>query len=203
MQRFSLVLVSVIVVLICIAGLIGCTSGGKKKPEGAEVSEQSKPITGIPGWWNKIPEDPNYIFAHTTQASKDLQMAINKAAQEGRVQVAQQLQTKVSGVMKLFMEDTGVGTDSEILAHSENITKSVVSESLVGSKINKQDLRQEETLYRAYVEMIMPIGEANLSLRNNLKKDQLLYQKFRASQAYQDLEKETEKYEEWKKQQNQ
>lgn len=130
-------------------------------------------------------------------------MAINKAAQEGRVQISQQVQTKVSGLMKLFMEDTGVGENSEVLAHSENVSKSVVSESLTGSKIGKQEIMQEGTLYRAYIQMVMPTGEANLSLRNKVNKDQLLYQKFRASQGYQELEDEVKKYEEWKKQQNQ
>mgnify|MGYP001579020877 CR=1 FL=1 len=199
MQRFSSI--SVIVVLICMVGLLGC--GGGKKPVEPALPEESTNLPGIPAWWSSVADDPNYLLANTTSSSKDLQMAINKAAQEGRVQIAQQVQTKVSGLMKQFMEDTGVGEDSEILAQSENVSKSIVSESLSGSKINKQEIKEEGTLYRAYIQMNMPIGEANLALRNNIKKNQLLYQRFRASQAYQNLDGEIEKFEEWKKQQNQ
>jgi predicted site-specific integrase-resolvase len=78
-----------------------------------------------------------------------------------------------------------------------------VSESLVGSRINKQEVKEKGGLYKAYVQMIMPLGEANRLLSEKIKNNQLLYQRFRASQAYQDLNKEVEKYEEWKKQQNQ
>jgi hypothetical protein len=89
--------------LVCLFAIMGCASG--------------------PGWVKKLPNDPNNLYANTTATSKDMQMAINKAVQDGRVQIAQQFNAKVSGLMRQYMEDTGSGKDSEILTHAENVSK--------------------------------------------------------------------------------
>ena len=60
---------------------------------------------------------------------------------------------------------------------------------------------KEGTLYRAYVLVEMPIGDANAALVQNLRNQQNLYNRFRASQGYHELEEEVEKFEDYKWQQ--
>ena len=49
--------------------------------------------------------------------------------------------------------------------------------------------------------MEMPIGQANKELMSKIKANQNLYTRFRATQAYKELDEEIEKFEAWKREQ--
>ena len=49
--------------------------------------------------------------------------------------------------------------------------------------------------------MAMPIGDANAAIVNRIKAQQNLYTRFRASQAFTELEADVENYEKWKQDQ--
>jgi hypothetical protein len=49
--------------------------------------------------------------------------------------------------------------------------------------------------------MEMPIGEANARLVEKIKAQERLYTRFRASEAFEELDQMVQEYEEWKKQQ--
>jgi hypothetical protein len=58
-------------------------------------------------------------------------------------------------------------------------------------------------MWRAYVMMELPLGAANAALLDEIKKNKELYTRYRASEAFKDLDSEVQKYEEWKQQQQQ
>ena len=175
MQIFNLSLV-----LLAIAALsLGC--GGKTASTGNSL--------GLPEWFQALPEDPNYIFAVATSTSRDLQMSVNKAKQQGRVDIAQQMETKVKSMIKQFNEEVGLGEDAEFLSQTTEVSKSVTSKVLNGSKARKvETVKEGEIIYRSYVLMEMPIGPANTALMDAIKKQQNMYTRFRASQGFQELE---------------
>ena len=188
MQIFNLSLV-----LLAIAALsLGC--GGKTASKGNSL--------GLPEWFQALPEDPNYIFAVATSTSRDLQMSVNKAKQQGRVDIAQQMETKVKSMIKQFNEEVGLGEDAEFLSQTTEVSKSVTSKVLNGSKARKvETVKEGEIIYRSYVLMEMPIGPANAALMEAIKKQQNMYTRFRASQGFQELEGEIDKYDQFKKEQ--
>ena len=188
MQIFNLSLV-----LLAIAALsLGC--GGKTASKGNSL--------GLPEWFQALPEDPNYIFAVATSTSRDLQMSVNKAKQQGRVDIAQQMETKVKSMIKQFNEEVGLGEDAEFLSQTTEVSKSVTSKVLNGSKARKvETVKEGEIIYRSYVLMEMPIGSANTALMDSIKKQQNMYTRFRASQGFQELEGEIDKYDQFKKEQ--
>jgi hypothetical protein len=49
--------------------------------------------------------------------------------------------------------------------------------------------------------MEMPIGEANARFVDKIKSQQRLYTRFRASEAFEELDAMVEEYEQWKKEQ--
>jgi hypothetical protein len=49
----------------------------------------------------------------------------------------------------------------------------------------------------------MAVGSTSEALLNKLKKEEQMYTRFRASQVFQELEDETQKYDQWKKEQGQ
>ena len=179
-------------VLLAIAVLsLGC---GGKTASGNSL--------GLPEWFQALPEDPNYIFAVATSTSRDLQMSVNKAKQQGRVGIAQQMETKVKSMIKQFNEEVGLGEDAEFLSQTTEVSKSVTSKVLNGSKARKvETVKESEIIYRSYVLMEMPIGSANTALMEAIKKQQNMYTRFRASQGFQELEGEVDKYDQFKKEQ--
>ncbi len=171
--------------LLAIA-LIGCGSSQKT----VDMSD-----------WETLPNDPNFFYAMNTQVSQDLQLAINKATADARAEIARQVEVKVNGLQKRFMEETGAGNNAQLLAMFTEATKTVVSVALTGSRVAKQKTEKEGNGWRAHVLVEYPIGAANQALQQQIKNREELYTRFRASQAYKELDEEVKKYEEWKKQQ--
>ena len=157
---------------------------------------------GLPEWFQAVPEDPGYIFAVATSTSRDLGMSVNKAKQQARVDIAQQMETKVKSMIKQFNEEVGLGEEAEFLSQTTEVSKSVTSKVLNGSKAKKvETVKEGEIIYRSYVLMEMPIGPANAALMEAIKKQQNMYTRFRASQGFQELEGEIDKYDQFKKEQ--
>lgn len=186
--------------LLGLAILVSSCGSSLKNTDLTPVAN-SQILKKAPKWFVEIPQDPNYLFAAATATSTDMQLAINKAQTEGRNQLAQQLEVKFNGLQKRFQEETGAGNDSEYLDQFTLAYKSVVSTELHGSRISRQDLQQEGEIWRSYVLMEMPIGQANEQLMGKIKANQNLYTRFRATQTYQELDEEIEKFEQWKKEQ--
>ncbi len=185
MKRF----ISIACLLLVSIALIGC--GGNKKANKTKMKE-------IPKWFLETPNDPNYVIAASSAVSRDLQMAVNTATEEARVQIARELETKVSGLFKRFREEVGVGEDAEFLTQTTDVSKSVVSTTLNGTKVRKKEIVQEGGGIRAYVLMEMALGPVNEALLNKIKDQKNMYTRFRASQGFQELEKDVEKFEKWK-----
>ncbi|MBC8231215.1 LPP20 family lipoprotein [bacterium] len=148
-----------------------------------------------------IPNNPDYLYARATATSKDMQHAINSAKESGRVEIARQLETNVSAMFKRFIEETGGGSDAELLQQTADVSKSVVSTTLYGCRARKEDVKKEGGLYRAYVLMEVPIGEANAVLMAQIKAREHLYTRFRAAQGFKELAEEVERYERFKREQ--
>ena len=155
----------------------------------------------VPEWFSEPPQNPNYLYAAATRTAKDLGMATKFATQDARTEIGRQIETRVTGMMKSFQEQVGIGEEAEFLSQMTDVSKSVVAESVQGSKAIKQKTYREPAEYRSYVLVELPIGAANAALVEKIKNNQNMYTRFRASQAFQELEEEVEKYEEFKKEQ--
>jgi hypothetical protein len=156
-------------------------------------------VQSSPEWYMNVPTDPNYMFAAKSATSRDMQIAVDKAVADARSEIAKQLEVKYQGLEKRFREETGTGTESELLDQYSNAYKQVVSSTLYGTRTKNQVVKPEGQIYRAWVLMEMPIGQANEQLMSKIKANQAMYTRFRATQAFQELETEVQKYEDFKK----
>ncbi len=168
---------------------------------GDKPSTKNKTNVDVPTWFLSPPQDPNFLYAAATGESRSMQIAMNKAKQEARTDIAQQLKVRMQGLVKKFEEEVGNGEETTLLSQFTQATKAVVNTELTGSKITEQEIRKEGNLYRVYVLMELPIGAASEALMDKLKKQEEMYTRFRSSQTFQELDKEIEKYEEFKKNQ--
>ena len=154
-----------------------------------------------PKWYLNPPTDPNYVYAVASGRSQDLQLAVNKAKQEARVDIASQIEAQVMALIKKFDEEVGGGEDAELLQQYTQTTKTVVDQTLMGVKVKEQKICKEGNLYVAYVLMEYPLYEMNKALLDQIKKQKILYTRFRAAQSFKELSEEIEKYREYKKEQ--
>jgi hypothetical protein len=155
----------------------------------------------IPEWYLTPPSDPNYIFVPRTATSKDMQLAIDKAVTDARAEVGRVVETKIEGLQKKFDEEVGVAENSTLLQQFTSAQKTVVSTSLSGSQVKKQEVLKDGETWRAYVLVEYPIGAANTAFVEQMKKQEELYTRYRSSETFKDLENEVKKYEEWKEKQ--
>jgi hypothetical protein len=170
---------------------VGCA--GHARVEGGASKAT---IHAMPGWFSKPPSgDDKWIFAPATATSKDVQIALNKAQAEGRAALASQLEVKYGALTRRFAEETGLGSGAQLLDEYEQTYKAVVSQVLIGTRAKEQKFGVEEGVYRAWVLMELPVGEASRKLLDQLKAQEQLYTRIRATQAYKDLNDEVEKYE--------
>mgnify|MGYP003328209534 FL=1 len=65
--------------------------------------------------------------------------------------------------------------------------------SVAGYKIDKSDITQEGTQYRAYVLLAYNNEEAQKVMMNRLKRDRMIYSRIRSTEAWKELEEEVNK----------
>jgi hypothetical protein len=181
------------VLLFSLVLLAGC--GGS--PETLQASKTGD----IPDWYPNAPQDPLFARAANTAVSQDMQMAVDKASTGARAELGRLVETKVNSLQKRFEEETGAGQEATLLSQFTQATKLVVSTTLNGSRMKDHKMVRDGQMYRAYVLMELPLGAANQALMDEIKKNKELYARFRATEAYKDLDAEVQRYEEWKKQQ--
>lgn len=173
--------------MVSIAVIVGCGGG---KTTNLAPSSNKETVENIPDWYLNPPSDPSYLFSGASATSRDVQMASNKAKTAARVDLAQQLETKMNNLTKNFQEEVGEGDDSELLQQFTSATKSVTSQTLNGSRLDQQQILPERGIYRAYVLMSIPIGDANRQLMQKIQENKNLYTRFRATEAFTELDAE-------------
>jgi esterase/lipase superfamily enzyme len=168
-------------------GAMGC--GGPQKTNLAP-SANEKTIQNTPDWFLAPPRDPNFIFSVSTATSRDMQMAIEKAKVNSRGELAQSMKERVQTLTKRFAEEVGEGSDSESLDTMSRTIKTVADEALVGVSVEKHHIATESSIYRAWVLLSLPIGDANRQLKAKIQENENLYARFRSTEAFKELDKE-------------
>jgi hypothetical protein len=184
----------------------GC--GGKAKTPAAKpvVSPQSTPEgmeVQVPEWYAKPPSDPNYLYAPATFKATDMGFSVEHSMGVGRDELARQVAVRVTNMMKRFQEETGGDeANAEFLSTVSTVSKSITDEVIKGSNCKEKKIYKEGTKsFRTYTLMELPIGAMNAALMDKIKENNNMYTRFRASQGFQELEQETQKYEQFKKEQ--
>jgi hypothetical protein len=181
-----------IVIAVTLVAIAAC--GGHLQTPGPQASGAT--LRGMPSWYRKPPAgNAEHIFQPATATSQDLQIAINRAQAEARSGLAAQLEVKYASLTRRFAEETGVAASSQLLDEYEQTYKAVVSQVLVGSHAREQQFQVEGGVYRAWVLMDLPIGEANRKLVEQIRAREQLYTRLRATEAFKELNAEVEQLE--------
>jgi len=113
------------------------------------------------------------------------------AAADGRGRLAEQMQVRVSKMVKKYLGNTGVAKTETIDAVASSTIKTVTSQMLTGSKIYKTRTGPKGRLF-ALVGIDSKNAEiiAEQALKTSMNNDQALWQQFKSKQSFDEMAKE-------------
>ena len=130
--------------------------------------------------------------------SRNTQLAITKAKVEARKNLAQLVQVKIENLEKAFIEEVGEASGCEMNELFSSATKQITSQTLQGTIPKMQKYETDDGITTAYILMVLNPDIIDASLKNNSAKH--LYERFRASKAFEELDKEMKEFEEAERQ---
>ena len=166
------------------------------QPVVAYKTEQvSKQITNIPDWYMNVPTDEEAIYSSGTARAPDMQLAVDIAIMNAKSVLADRINGKLSSMTKTFVAKIGSSDlDTSVLSEIEKTSKNIVAEvDVAGYKIDKSDITQDGTQYRAYVLLEYSNEEAIKIMMNRMRKDRMVYSRLRSTEAWKELENQVEK----------
>lgn len=172
------------ILLIVVIGLLLPACGGSQAPSGPKKTFQ-------PEWYGMETENDKYYFAYGNAEKTAQNMAEQAAFANGMAEAAVRVETQVKTMTKNFMSEAGVD-NPEVTALTEQATKVIANQKFNGTQVTKRDTyTMENGRYKAFVQIGIPKADVNKALVDRVKKEEALYNRFRASQSFEELDKET------------
>ena len=190
MQKYVAGLVTAGVALSLVAG---CRTVPKTSSDGSvfgALQEKAAKITATGG-----------LAAVGIGESRTIALAIDKAKVRARTEMAHIISTKVDSLRKQFAEEIGEGKGSEVNALFSSADKHLASQELAGTAPTDIRYSTKEGITTAYALVEQNPKILASAMENAGQKNKNMYTRFRASQAFKELDEEVKKYEEFKKNQ--
>lgn len=156
------------------------------------VQEQ---IGNIPEWFKEQPEDSDNIFSAGTAVTPDLQFSIDAAVLNAKVILADRINSRMRSQAKQFKAKVGSGDlDASVISEFERAVKNITADTDVsGYHMAEVEVVPHGTQYRAFVLLEYSDSEARKILTNRIRKDEMLFNKLRATRAWKELDQNAEK----------
>ena len=198
-QKVSLLMMLIIASAMTLVLLAGCSSPKPGSPQALAVEKEAtekkidKNLKAMPEWYAKTPLDNNILFASATETSRNMQMSMEKASIKARAELALTVGGRVSTMMKAYAEEAGVSNDPDVNQIVSTVTsQEAINVNLSGVQRADAQINREGDSYRAYVLIRYPLGELNKIAVEQVRQSTVLNAKFRASKAFEDLERKVE-----------
>jgi len=191
MKKILLSLLTVVVTLCLIS--CGAVGGPDLTPEPTR-----KVMKNIPDWFLNTPSKEGFRYETATATSQDLQLAINKATLDAASRLAATIQSEMEGYTKRVQEETGLGSDSDILDRYSQTQGQVIATALQDYIVAKKEILEEKSttqdIFRAYILIEWDEGAANKRLLAQIKADKEVYDAIRATELLNEMEEKVEAY---------
>ena len=160
-----------------------------------KYSTVNQQIEKIPEWYLQIPSADDTIYSSGSAKAPDLQLAVDIAIMNAKTTLADRINGKLDSMTKSFVAKIGSDDlDTSVLTEIEKTSKNVIaSVDVAGYVVDKSDITQEGTQYRAYVLLAYNSEEATKIMMNRMKRDRMIYSRIRSTEAWKELEREVNK----------
>jgi hypothetical protein len=167
--------ISLTVLLLAFAG---CASSGSGSTEQRGSSD-------MPSWFLVPPTSEDVLYGVGQAKKQNPSLAKSAATARARTEISQGVNVKVSSMMKDFMSESGIGENAQALEFSEAVTKQVTDNALAGSVIKEAYVAKDGTVY---ILVEYPLNSIKQNALDAVKKEEALYNEFKANQSFDDLE---------------
>ncbi len=180
---FALMLVSLALIIF------GCGSNKKAaKPDGSLVYR--------PSWWSEQKES-DYVCTYGQSINLSENASLTAAQSIAMSNAAQYVQTNVESMMKFYLEEAGV-IDPQLLSLTSNVIKVAAKAGFAGAMIGKHETRKVNEgngpRFKSWIQMKIPREQIDKTVWQNIRNEEALYNQFKASQSFQELEEQMKKY---------
>ena len=160
-----------------------------------QTNTVSQQVEQIPEWYLNIPSADDTIYSSGSAKAPDLQLAVDIAIMNAKTTLADRINGKLDSMTKSFVAKIGsTDLDTSVLNEIEKTSKNVIaSVDVAGYVVDKSDITQEGTQYRAYVLLAYNSEEATKMMMNRMKRDRMIYSRIRSTEAWKELEEEVNK----------
>lgn len=150
----------------------------------------------IPDWYLNYPKDENTIYSSGTAVTPDLQLAMDIAVLNAKTTLADRINGRLSSKTKSFIAKIGsTDLDAEVSQDIERVTTNLIADvDVAGYAVQQSKVVQDGPQFRAFVLLAYSDAEANKILLNRLRKEKMLFDKLKATNAYKDLEESVDKH---------
>ena len=168
----------IIVVIIATLFMAACGGGGRvRTPQ--EVSQ--------PRWYG-VQGTGEYLLTYGNLVRVNQQLAETGAYQMAMVEAANTIETHVTAMMKLFMAEAGY-ENPEVVQLTELVSRQVARQTFSGTRISeRQTFTLDNNRFQAFVQVSVPLSQINRDMMNRIRNEEALYNRFRASQAFEELD---------------
>lgn len=149
-------------------------------------------LENTPEWMAQKPSSENALYGAGTGSASSLQTAIEKSKMRAQGDIASSIEARFNSMTRDFREDVS----GEELSQFTQAQEQIVSQVLRGVQSEDQRVLKEDGEYRVYTLMQMPIGQAAEQFLSRLQTDEEMYTRFRSSEAFEEMRKRVEEYEE-------
>lgn len=187
MKHIFKILILMLIVIVSMS-LVGCKSGGDVEED--EKVDEKVAALDLPDWFLSPPIATDALYAAGFSKKSNPQMALTTAADWARQELARVISVKVSTLTKQFLEEAGVGDVTQATEFSQVVSKSLASNTISGSKIEKQELKAAGNKYAAYVLVRLAMEDMGGKIDEIVKANAAAYAKLQANKAFDDLAEE-------------
>lgn len=179
MKGFKIIALMLVVLFVITA----CGGDGPKGPK----------RVWKPDWWQEQ-TSADYVQTYGMATKKSETVSYDAAYANAMLQAAQYVETYVKGMVKNYEEEAGV-ENPQVLALTSKVVKAVASAKFSNVMVTKQEtIITENNMYKTFVRVSVPKEAVNKNLLNKIKNEEALYNQFKSSQAFDELESEVDKY---------
>ncbi|MCD4652124.1 MAG: hypothetical protein K8S56_10135 [Candidatus Cloacimonetes bacterium] len=172
----------IMITVVFVLSMLLAACGGDKAPTGPKK-------VYAPNWYD-IPEDETHIFNYGMSIRTSQKSSQQSALADAFAQASWYVEAKVKAMLKDYQAEHG-DIDPQILASTEVAIKVISKASFSGARAAKREtIETKDGRYQTFIRLAIPKNTMNKNIVGHVKNEEALYNEFKATQAFKELDKE-------------
>jgi len=171
------------ILLIVVTALLLTACGGSNKPP-AGMREVFQPS------WYGVQGNPDYVFAYGQSSERTSQQtAFISAESNAQAEAARHVEVHVQSMVREFISEAGT-ENPQVLSLTEQVVRLTTNHKFSGTQVDQRQIYENQNgRFVAYVRLAIPRSEIDRDFLNRVKNEEALYNEFKASQAFNEMDR--------------